>query len=171
MTRRSNPRQFLGWTLIAVCILCLGVGLYSGVIYSEKEDAMAKRVPGASSQRSKTRIAARAPQAQICTNTCSKVGNATLHCNHALSPMWRCVVGLTVTIPLWQANNGVCDDGRSKQPNRPSWGIAPLTNISCDLGSDCADCGPWSPTARPAWWEGGTCMMGICDALEQLLPS
>ncbi len=53
--------------------------------------------------------------------------------------------------PPLQANNGVCDDGRaegtlSKLPNDAKYSF-----VHCDLGTDCADCGPWQPTRTPPW--------------------
>jgi hypothetical protein len=37
------------------------------------------------------------------------------------------------------ARNGVCDDGR----NWREYQQLSYAKVSCDLGSDCADCGPW----------------------------
>ena len=53
-----------------------------------------------------------------------------------------------------QAKDGICNDGRvKKKPGEP----VPISNgadfafVLCDLGTDCADCGPWAPVVEPVW--------------------
>jgi hypothetical protein len=47
-----------------------------------------------------------------------------------------------------QARDGVCDEGRRGNitaAGRVSW-------VSCDVGTDCHDCGPWQGLQHgPAW--------------------
>eukprot|EP00955_Chlamydomonas_euryale_P014474 155574-Chlamydomonas_euryale.AAC.2 len=47
---------------------------------------------------------------------------------------------------MLQANDGHCDDGRTLRDG----GQLPVL-VKCDLGSDCADCGPWRPKSQPQW--------------------
>jgi len=48
------------------------------------------------------------------------------------------------------ANDGHCDDGRTLRDG----GQLPVL-VKCDLGSDCADCGPWRPKSQPQWLKNG----------------
>ena len=50
-----------------------------------------------------------------------------------------------------QASNGVCNEGRKNVPN----GAGEFQNVTCDLGTDCADCGPWQPSGPVSWWVEG----------------
>ena len=55
-----------------------------------------------------------------------------------------------------KARNGVCDDGRvnitfPKGTTRFGGGSG---SVTCDLGTDCQDCGPWSPPVKPNWLKG-----------------
>jgi hypothetical protein len=49
-----------------------------------------------------------------------------------------------------QANDGVCDDGR----HYPNMTQGLETWVVCDLGTDCADCGPWKGATHTASWCG-----------------
>ena len=46
-----------------------------------------------------------------------------------------------------QANNGVCDEGRKEVASEPN----KFMQVLCDLGTDCADCGPWQPSGPVSW--------------------
>lgn len=63
-----------------------------------------------------------------------------------------------------QARDGVCDEGRA--PVRPrraaaheaaqrAAGLPPgVVAVHCDLGTDCADCGPWAGRQADEHWCG-----------------
>eukprot|EP00798_Chlamydomonas_sp_ICE-L_P008195 gene8195-1457_t len=46
-----------------------------------------------------------------------------------------------------KARDGVCDDGRSQQ----KLSLGQFYKVTCDLGTDCLDCGPWIPSAQVPW--------------------
>ncbi|GBG00148.1 hypothetical protein Rsub_12839 [Raphidocelis subcapitata] len=48
----------------------------------------------------------------------------------------------------FKANDGVCDDGR----HYPNMTQGLETWVVCDLGTDCADCGPWKGAPHTASW-------------------
>lgn len=49
------------------------------------------------------------------------------------------------------ANNGVCNDGRQLAGRE-----SPVSRqVLCDLGTDCADCGPWTPSGHAPWVTDG----------------
>ena len=48
-----------------------------------------------------------------------------------------------------QANNGVCNDGRVDLKHTLQERV--YVNVTCDLGTDCADCGPWTPSGPVSW--------------------
>ena len=50
------------------------------------------------------------------------------------------------------AKNGVCDDGRGTEIKR---------SVTCDLGTDCSDCGPWNSTGPVSWAEGKVTNKGM----------
>ena len=51
-----------------------------------------------------------------------------------------------------QARDGVCDEGRLFSADHPR---RHAVAVRCDLGTDCADCGPWLPTTQDVpWWVG-----------------
>lgn len=52
------------------------------------------------------------------------------------------------------ARDGVCQDGRPSPGSNATSFYETLHPVVCDLGTDCADCGPWVTTATPealAW--------------------
>ncbi|KAG2497661.1 hypothetical protein HYH03_004400 [Edaphochlamys debaryana] len=50
-----------------------------------------------------------------------------------------------------QAKNGVCEEGRLKPGTTLDERVSRIAY--CDLGTDCADCGPWRSTVRHVPWE------------------
>ncbi|KAG1672226.1 hypothetical protein FOA52_002927 [Chlamydomonas sp. UWO 241] len=51
----------------------------------------------------------------------------------------------------FKASDGVCDDGRTTSPEADM-----LTRrVVCDLGTDCQDCGPWTPSGDAPWSVNG----------------
>lgn len=69
-----------------------------------------------------------------------------------------------------QANDGVCDEGRplsgsggatananstSSPDGKGVEGKPDISQLLCDLGTDCNDCGPWSGTVPSKWWARG----------------
>ncbi|KDD75446.1 hypothetical protein H632_c682p1, partial [Helicosporidium sp. ATCC 50920] len=49
------------------------------------------------------------------------------------------------------ARDGVCNEGRPAEGEDPiAFGLQRV-NVTCDLGTDCADCGPWHFYGRTDW--------------------
>lgn len=73
------------------------------------------------------------------------------------------------------ANNGVCDEGR---PNVQATAeslpdSAAVFEVQCDLGTDCADCGPWVRLLVRCWHAGwlvhSSSLLWHCCCLGRLL--
>jgi hypothetical protein len=47
----------------------------------------------------------------------------------------------------FKASDGVCDDGRTTNPEAD----VVMRKVLCDLGTDCKDCGPWTPSGDAPW--------------------
>ncbi|GAX85607.1 hypothetical protein CEUSTIGMA_g13022.t1 [Chlamydomonas eustigma] len=53
------------------------------------------------------------------------------------------------------ANNGVCDEGRRSNSTGPGILRISYKLVTCDLGTDCADCGAWKSSEEPTWLKEG----------------
>mmetsp|Transcript_5720 Transcript_5720/g.12635 ORF Transcript_5720/g.12635 Transcript_5720/m.12635 type:complete len:565 (+) Transcript_5720:140-1834(+) len=126
-----------GVVIAIVAVTCLCVGFMAGKLHEQ----------GLSGEAGKTAAIVANTATSAATSLVNAGSEALSRTQSQVSNLLGVGNGPICSNTCFKANDGVCDEGRIQFPE-PSPSAA---TVLCDLGTDCADCGPWTPSAPPGW--------------------